>query len=97
MTAKIYVCEPGTTGGVGAMGIKMLIGALRKRHHEVTRVRLWRKELEAHKQLALIPGLHDHNAPSARHLPRPDAWYCSVLHVRQYADVAEMRLPLVTA
>ena len=38
----IYITEPGHTGGVGAIGMRVLVQSLRSAGHDVTRVRLFR-------------------------------------------------------
>lgn len=86
--ARIYVTEPGSTGGVGAMGVKILVASLRAAGHTVTRVRLDKRDEGGTNPL--FDGLLDEVAADARWLPRPDAWYVSALYVRQFVDVPDM-------
>ena len=87
--ARIYVTEPGTTGGVGAMGMRLLIQALRARGHEITRVKLYRDKAEESAP-ALFPGILDEGHHDATRLPRPDAWFVSTLYPRQWVDLPDM-------
>jgi radical SAM superfamily enzyme YgiQ (UPF0313 family) len=86
--ARIYVTEPGTTGGVGAMGMRLLIESLRDAGHDVTRVALW-KQIKGGEQLSLISGATD-KLTSTSHMRKPDAWFVSMLYVRQWIDVPDM-------
>lgn len=86
--ARIYVTEPGTTGGVGAMGMRILVDAIRRDGHEVRRVRFYRK-VEA-VQSSLFGGIQSEELSDARGLPRPDAWFVSLLHVRQFWDLPDL-------
>lgn len=86
--ARIYVTEPGSTGGVGAMGVKILVASLRAAGHAVTRVRLDKRDDGG--TVPLFDGLLDEEVADARWLPRPDAWFVSALYVRQFVDVPDM-------
>ncbi len=86
--ARIYVTEPGTTGGVGAMGMRILIKSLRSQGHEVTRVRLYRKTDQ--EQLSLLGGISTEETTDASRLSRPDAWFVSLLHVSQFWDLPDL-------
>lgn len=85
--SRIYVVEPGASGGIGVMGMKILVQALRNAGHDARRVRLHRKIREP-VQTSLWAEAED--VSDAAILPRPDAWFVSVLYVRQYVELAAM-------
>ncbi len=89
--SRIYVTEPGTTGGVGAMGMRLLIESLREAGHEVTRVALWKQkgQIKGGDQLSLLGGGTD-RVTTATHMRAPDAWFVSTLYVRQWVDIPDM-------
>lgn len=87
--ARIYVTEPGTTGGVGGMGMRILVQSLRDAGHEVTRVRLFR-DVAGGEQPQLFGGLLDEQTTDATRLARPDAWFVSTIYPRQWADLPDM-------
>jgi len=81
--ARIYVTEPSKTGGVGAMGVRTLIKALRSAGHDVLRVHLYG---------STEPGESTMEAEHTRDatlLPRPDAWFVSLLYPRQFVDLPD--------
>jgi radical SAM superfamily enzyme YgiQ (UPF0313 family) len=84
--ARIYVTEPDSTSGIGASGMQILLRALRAAGHDVRHVDLFAttSKAEARRQLALFEPAND--GP----LPRPDAWFVSVLHARQWANLPVM-------
>lgn len=81
----IYVTEPSTTGGVGAMGMRILIGALERAGHVVRRVRLFGSVRQAR---GTQTGLFD--TTSAGELPTPDAWFVSCIYPRQWWSIPKM-------
>lgn len=85
----IYVTEPGHTGGVGAIGMRVLVKSLRDAGHDVKRVRLFRAAEDADQQLDLF-GRDTERVVDHSWLAKPDAWFVSVLYVRQYVEVREM-------
>lgn len=88
--ARIYVTEPGTTGGVGAMGMRILVRSLRSQGHDVTRVRMYRKKEADQTSLFAGAGVVHEEVTDASRLPRPDAWFVSLLHVRQFWDLPDL-------
>jgi hypothetical protein len=87
--AKIYITEPGNTGGVGAMGKRILSQIMRRKGHEVVDVRLF-KTVEGGEQRGLFAGLLDEQTSDTGHLPKPDAWFISTLYPRQWVDLPDM-------
>lgn len=85
--SRIYVVEPGASGGIGVMGMKILMQALRNAGHDARRVRLHRK-IRSPVQTSLWAESED--VADAAILPRPDAWFVSVLYVRQFVELAAM-------
>lgn len=85
----IYITEPGHTGGVGAMGMRVLHQTLRDAGHEVKRVRLFRAAEEADQQLDMF-GRDTEKVVDHTWLAKPDAWFVSVLYVRQFVEIREM-------
>lgn len=85
----IYVTEPGHTGGVGAIGMRVLVQSLRSAGHPVTRVRLFKAQADADEQGSLFTRdterVVDHTW-----LAKPQAWFVSVLYVRMYLDLRDM-------
>lgn len=85
----IYVTEPGTTGGVGAIGMRVLIQSLRDAGHAVKRVKLFSRVEDADQQLDMF-GRDTESVVDSTWLERPDAWFVSVLYVRQYVEMRDM-------
>jgi len=85
----IYITEPGHTGGVGAIGMRVLVQSLRDAGHEVKRVRLFRAAEDADQQLDMF-GRDTEKIVDHTWLAKPDAWFVSVLYVRQYVEIREM-------
>jgi radical SAM superfamily enzyme YgiQ (UPF0313 family) len=85
----IYVTEPGTTGGVGAIGMRVLIQSLRDAGHAVKRVRLFSRAEDADTQLDMF-GRDTERVVDSTWLERPSAWFVSVLYVRQYVELRDM-------
>lgn len=85
----IYVTEPGHTGGVGAMGMRVLHQTLRDAGHAVKRVRLFSAAEDADQQLDMF-GRDDERVVDHTWLAKPDAWFVSVLYVRQFVDIRDM-------
>lgn len=89
MMPKIYVTEPGHTGGVGAIGMRVLTQSLRAAGRDTTRVRLFKAQSDADEQGSLF-GRDTERVVDHTWLDRPDAWFISVLYVRQYIDLRDM-------
>ncbi len=87
--ARIYVAEPGHTGGVGAMGMRILVDALRKDGHEVKRIRFY-KQVEVTQPTLFQVETKTEEVADAAALARPDAWFISLLHVRQFWDLPDL-------
>lgn len=85
----IYVTEPGHTGGVGAIGMRVLVQSLRDAGHSVKRVRLFSAAEDADQQLDMF-GRDTERVVDHTWLATPDAWFVSVLYVRQYVDIRDM-------
>jgi radical SAM superfamily enzyme YgiQ (UPF0313 family) len=88
MMARIYITEPGTTGGIGALGMRILLAAMRRAGHDATRVRFYRKPPAAtQRDLFAKPPAQVADASS---LARPDAWFISLLNVRQFWQLPDL-------
>ena len=85
----IYITEPGHTGGVGAIGMRVLVQSLRSAGHDVTRVRLFKAQSEADEQGSLF-ARDTEKVVDHTWLAKPAAWFVSVLYVRQYIDLRDM-------
>jgi len=81
--ARIYVVEPGPTGGPGAMGAMILAESLGRAGHNVEHLRLAKKA--AGRQLSLA-GTGD----VVKSMPRPDAWFISCIYVRQWLWIPQL-------
>ena len=79
--SRIYVAEPGRTGGPGAMGAKLLAARLAASGHTVTHVRLTSED-HAAQGLLLTEG--EHEMQDVRDLAPPDAWFISTIYTRQW-------------
>lgn len=82
MSAAIAVAEPGPTGGVGSMGATILVEALRRAMHDVTRVRLSRRP--ASTAPVLFGGGNDVDDPAGLEV---DGLFVSTLYVRQWMHI----------
>ena len=85
MMARIYVTEPDTTSGIGASGMQILLRSLQRAGHDARHVDLFATKTKRSVRQPLLPLDVD-----AGPLPRPDAWFVSVLHARQWANVPTM-------
>lgn len=86
--AKIYVTEPSTTGGVGASGKNILIGALRRAGHDVHCVEISRREKDLNRQENLFELGQARAIASSNWKARPDAWFISCIYPRQMIGVS---------
>jgi radical SAM superfamily enzyme YgiQ (UPF0313 family) len=69
--------------------MRVLVQTLRDRGHDVKRVRLFRAAEDADQQLALFERTTE-KVVDHTWLAKPDAWFVSVLYVRQYVELREM-------
>lgn len=86
--AKIYVTEPSTTGGVGASGKNILIGALRRAGHDVHCVEISRREKDLDRQENLFELGQTRAIASSEWKSRPDAWFISCIYPRQMVGIS---------
>lgn len=87
--ARIYLVEPGKTGGPGALGARIVQSVLNDAGHVCTHMRLVAPKKDQPVQLSLLLGTRaDRVAGSS--LARPDAWFVSVLHVEQWQDLPHL-------
>ena len=87
--ARIYLVEPGTSSGPGAMGVRVLRESLREAGHAATLVQpamrgattgaALRTEWTGGEELEA-----DESVARASDLPTPDAWFISCVSVRQW-------------
>jgi hypothetical protein len=77
--ARIYIVEPGPTGGPGAMGAAILSASLVAAGHECLVVRLSAAGSSQPSMFSRRCHVRD-----ASMLPRPDAWFVSCVYVRQW-------------
>jgi len=83
--ARIYIVEPGPTGGPGNMGVKILAHSMRQSGHDITIMRVLNEKQAAVANVQ--PELFDTGTKAiatAESLPKPDAWFISTIYTRQW-------------
>lgn len=92
----LYVTEPGSTGGVGAMGMRILFASLQRAGFAVRRVR-FDKAPPAEQGELFAPAMATVRDCSG--LAEPSAWFVSLLNARQFWELPDMfrrmNLPLM--
>ena len=85
--SRIYVVEPGPTGGPGAMGAQILMQALVRAGHSIAHIRLVNRDVPL---VVTEIATGERSQPAASDLPAPDAWYISTITVRQWVHLGPL-------